>query len=134
MKNYKLTIDGTVFDVCVNSITEGKADITVDGKPYEVNIEAVQETKPEANAFEPVSREATAQTGSSSTVVSPLPGIVVEICVQLGQEVKSGQKVATIEAMKMENDILAQSSGKVLKIAVNKGDSVLEGTEIIIIG
>ena len=54
--------------------------------------------------------------------------------VKEGQAVKRGQKVAVIEAMKMENDILAESDGTVTAVLVNKGDSVLEGADIVTIG
>ena len=65
---------------------------------------------------------------------SPLPGVILEVCVNVGDTVKTGQKVAVLEAMKMENVIPATHDGKVTAIKVNKGDSILEGAEIVIIG
>ena len=64
---------------------------------------------------------------------SPLPGVVNDILVNVGDTVNVGQTVLILEAMKMENNINAIKSGKVTAIKVNKGDSVLEGTELIII-
>ena len=64
-------------------------------------------------------------------MTSPLPGVIIEISVKEGQAVKAGQKVAVIEAMKMENEIQAPSDGTVTAVLVNKGDSVLEGAEIV---
>lgn len=57
----------------------------------------------------------------------------MEVCVKVGDAVKQGQKVAVLEAMKMENDIEALQSGTVTAINVNKGDSVLEGAPIVTI-
>ena len=60
----------------------------------------------------------------------PLPGVIIDVCVKEGDTVKRGQKIAVIEAMKMENDILAESDGTVTAIYVKKTDSVLEGADI----
>ena len=60
--------------------------------------------------------------------------MIVDITVKVGDAVKAGQKVAVLEAMKMENDIEADHAGTVTAIHVNKGDSVLEGVPIVTIG
>ena len=72
--------------------------------------------------------------GAGTTIKSPLPGIIISIDVKEGQAVKRGQKVAVIEAMKMENDILAETDGTITAIHARKGDSVLEGADIVSIG
>ena len=64
----------------------------------------------------------------------PLPGVIIEVSVKVGDVVKTGQKVAVIEAMKMENEIQAPEAGTVTAVIVNKGDSVLEGDPIVKIG
>ena len=69
--------------------------------------------------------------GAGKAVTSPLPGVIIEVSVKEGQAVKAGQKVAVIEAMKMENEIQASADGTVTAVLVNKGDSVLEGAEIV---
>ena len=66
-------------------------------------------------------------------VKSPLPGVILDIKVKEGDEVKKGQTVIILEAMKMENSINADRDGKVASIKVSKGESVLEGTDLIII-
>ena len=63
-------------------------------------------------------------------IVSPLPGVIIDVCVNVGDAVKRGQKIAVIEAMKMENDILAECDGTVSAIYVKRTDSVLEGADI----
>jgi len=78
------------------------------------------------------SSDATAAPAATSgkAVKSPLPGVIIEVSVKEGDSVKRGQKIAVLEAMKMENDILAPQDGTVAKVCVNKGDSVLEGAVI----
>ena len=70
---------------------------------------------------------------SANALVSPLPGVILEISCKVGDSVKKGQKILILEAMKMENNIIADKDGVVEEIKVNKGDSVLEGTELAVI-
>lgn len=72
-------------------------------------------------------------TISSGTVICPLPGVIIGISVKVGDSVVPGQRVATLEAMKMENAIEAEKSGVIKAIHVNVGDSVLEGAKIVTI-
>lgn len=144
MKSYKFRINGNEYNVDINSVEGNIADVTVNGASYQVEME---------NAPAPIqkpaqaSAAAVASTGSATTttpapkaaapagagkpVTSPLPGVIIEVSVKEGQTVKAGQKVAVLEAMKMENEIQAPADGTVTAILVNKGDSVLEGAEIV---
>ena len=63
-----------------------------------------------------------------------MPGVIIEVSVREGEAVKRGQKVAVLEAMKMENDLLAESDGTVTRVHVHKGDSVADGATIVTIG
>ena len=144
MKSYKFRINGNEYNVDINSVEGNIADVMVNGASYQVEME---------NAPAPVQKPAQARaaavasTGSATTttpapkaaapagagkpVTSPLPGVIIEVSVKEGQTVKAGQKVAVLEAMKMENEIQAPADGTVTAILVNKGDSVLEGAEIV---
>lgn len=73
-------------------------------------------------------------TAGGKAVTAPLPGVILQICVSEGQQVSQGQKLAILEAMKMENDIVADRAGVVTSIAVQRGDSVLEDATIMTIG
>lgn len=73
-------------------------------------------------------------SSAGKNVTAPLPGVIIAIKVKAGDTVKAGQTVAVLEAMKMENDILAEHDGTVRSIEVEKGDTVLEGALIITIG
>lgn len=84
----------------------------------------------ESQAVEVKSAEVRA---AARAVVSPLPGVVVDVKVAAGDVVKAGQTVAVLEAMKMENDILAECDGVVASVDVKNGDSVLEGAVLLTI-
>jgi biotin carboxyl carrier protein len=149
MKAYKFKIGGNQYDVTVNGI-EGKiADVTVNGVNYQVELE--NEPSPAiaaASASAPASAsvpqaiplegaqgvKATGNAVAGKKIGSPLPGVIISVDVKEGQAVKRGQKVAVIEAMKMENEILAECDGTITAIHVSKGDSVLEGADIVTIG
>ena len=79
-----------------------------------------------------VSRPAT--SGAAGAVKSPLPGVILSVDCKVGDTVKRGQKILVLEAMKMENNINADRDGKIVEIKVNKGDSVLEGADLVVIG
>ena len=67
-------------------------------------------------------------------VTAPLPGTITDIKVKVGDTVKDGDTVVVLEAMKMQNNIEAESNGTVTAILVNKGDTVMEGDALITIG
>lgn len=138
MKAYKFKINGNEYNVEINSVEGNLADVTVNGAAYKVEMEnapaapaaPVAQVKQEAPAAAPA-KPAPAPAGAGKAVTSPLPGVIIEVSVKEGQAVKAGQKIAVIEAMKMENEIQATSDGTVTAVLVNKGDSVLEGAEIV---
>ncbi len=148
MKEYKFKINGNEYVVAVNGIADGVADVTVNGVGYNVELAdgfaspgtaapapAAQAAPAPAaaTAVAPAAKPAAKPAGAGKAVKSPLPGVIIEVSVKEGQAVKAGQKVAVIEAMKMENEIAAESDGTVTAIHVNKGDSVLEGADIVTI-
>lgn len=148
MSEYKFKINGKDFNVTVNSVEGKNASVTVNGVDYNVDIESSPEGSLSSSAASPVAAQqsaapkpaasetvsgaspAAAGTGAGKKITSPLPGVIIDVCVKEGQAVKRGQKIAVIEAMKMENDILAESDGTVTAIYVKKTDSVLEGADI----
>ena len=143
MKSFKYTINGNVYKVHINSIVEDIADVEVNGTPYQVKME-----KPAKKQLVALKRPAQAPTTASGepvvsrpstpsvarAVKSPLPGVILSIDCKVGDVVKRGQKILVLEAMKMENTINADRDGKVVEIKVNKGDSVLEGADLVVIG
>ena len=145
MKEYKFKINGNDYNVAINSTNGNLADVTVNGVSYQVEMEnsmpaaAPVQAAPQASAPAPQPAAAAAPApaakpaGEGKAVTSPLPGVIIEVSVKEGDTVAAGQKVAVLEAMKMENEIQAEKAGVVTKIHVSKGDSVLEGASIVTI-
>lgn len=145
MKQYKFKINGNDYNVAINSTNGNLADVTVNGVSYQVEMEnsmpaaAPVQAAPQASAPAPQPAAAAAPTPAAKparegkAVTSPLPGVIIEVSVKEGDTVAAGQKVAVLEAMKMENEIQAEKAGVVTKIHVSKGDSVLEGASIVTI-
>lgn len=140
MKAYKFKINGKEYNVAVNGIEGKNADVTVNGVNYQVELEnevpaaaAAPAPAAAAPAAEAAPAPKAAAPAGGKKIGSPLPGVIISVDVKEGQAVKRGQKVAVIEAMKMENEILAECDGTVSAIHVSKGDSVLEGDDIVTI-
>lgn len=134
------------FTVQVGDIIDNEAIVEVNGVPYKVELDRKESKskKPVLSQAGQTNHGAPVNTGSrpapkpampanAEAVKSPLPGTLLSFDVKVGDVVKSGQKVAVLEAMKMENDIRSIKSGTVTRILVNVGDSVLEGTDLMII-
>lgn len=139
MKKYNFKINGKEYEVTIGEAEGKHLTVNVNGADYQVELEnapvaAPVQAAPVAQAAPAAPAAAPKPAGAGTTVKSPLPGIIISIDVKEGQAVKRGQKVAVIEAMKMENDILAEQDGTVTAIHANKGDSVLEGADIVTIG
>lgn len=144
MKEYKYKINGNLYNVTVGDIEDNIAHVEVNGTSYTVEMEKKQkpvakpvakvEAKPETTVAAPTKPVVAAKpaTGKSG-VKSPLPGVILDIKVNVGDVVKKGQTILILEAMKMENNINADKDGTITAINVSKGDSVLEGTDLIII-
>ena len=146
MKEYKYKINGNEYNVAVEELEGNKANVTVNGKSYEVELD--KPTKPAVS--KPVSRPAAAAAPAAAPtaapapkaapaaggagIKAPLPGVILDIKVKVGDAVTKGQTVAILEAMKMENNINADREGTVVSINVEKGQSIAEGTDIITLG
>jgi biotin carboxyl carrier protein len=137
MKEYKYKIDGKEFNVTINKVEDSVAEVEVNGVAYQVEMEKTVKAapviiRPVVAASAPVA-VTHAAAGVAGAIKSPLPGVILDINVKVGDQVKTGQKVAMLEAMKMENVINADHDGKVVEIKVAKGDSVLEGADLIVL-
>lgn len=150
MKEYKFKINGNDYYVVINSVDGNIADVTVNGNAYKVEMEDApvaapvaapaqpampQNNAPAAQPTAPATPAApvAAPSGAGKPVTSPLPGVIIDINVKVGDAVKPGQQVAVLEAMKMENTIEAEFGGTVTAVHVDKGASVLEGAPIVTI-
>lgn len=141
MKNYKLKINGNDYNVDINEVEGQDVKLTVNGTDYVVTVdkEMKPQRKPVVSAPRQTSAPAAAPQQSSaaaagSKVTTPLPGTILDVFVNVGDAVKAGQTVVLLEAMKMENNIEADTAGTVKEVKVRKGDSVLEGDVLVVIG
>ena len=142
MKQYKFRINGNEYEVAINSVSGNIADVTVNGTQYKVEMggtapaaapSAPSMPQPEPAVTASGAAVSPAQAGKGKPVTSPLPGVIIAVKVSVGETVKSGQTLAILEAMKMENEILAEQDGIVASVNVSKGDSILEGETIVTI-
>lgn len=146
MKKFKFTINGNTYDVEIGNIEDNIAEVSVNGTLYKAeldkNIETTKTPKLVRTKVVPStdSHPSTTKTYSpdapkgGGTVKSPLPGVILSLHIQQGDKVTVGQKLITLEAMKMENNINSDKDGIVTQINVRKGDNVMEGDTLIIIG
>ena len=141
MKNYKFRINGNQYEVDVLEIEGNMAKIEVNGTVYDVEmqreipkIKSVAIPAPaqpkQVKETKPVPEKA---SGKASEVRAPLPGVIIQVLVRPGDEVKPGQTVCTLETMKMENAIKAEHGGKVNALNITAGQSVLQDEVLMVI-
>ena len=114
-------------------IAHRKLAVEVDGKRFEVKVREHLETSVQPKKPKPPERVAAVGGGGSESLTAPMQGPIVKVLVKSGQEVKAGEVICVLEAMKMENSILAHTDGKVEEINVEAGQSVETGATIAII-
>jgi len=137
MKKFKFTIRGNEYEVHINSFEDNVAEIDVNGSIYEVELaEQVKTTKtPKLVRSKPSSTNVEAKIksdgGSLSKVEAPLPGTIFKLNVKEGDAVTKGQVIMIMEAMKMENNVLAEKDGVISKLHVTEGSSVLQGDVLV---
>mgnify|MGYP002087953356 CR=1 FL=1 len=134
MKEFKYTIDGKEYKVQIEDVEGNIADVTVNGEAFKVEME--QEAEPEKKKVvlgQPAAEAEEGETASAANVntanalKAPLPGVVTEI------KVAVGDVVVVLEAMKMANNLEAEKDGKVTAICVKTGESVLEDSPLVVI-
>ena len=122
---YRVTLNQKVIEV---EVEEGKAVVVSQSAAAPVAaapVAAAPAAAPAAPAAAP------APAGSGEAVTSPLPGTVLDVKVQNGQSVKSGDLLVVVEAMKMENEIVAPRDGVISSVATSKGAAVESGTPLV---
>ncbi len=117
MKNYSITVNGNVYDVEVEELGTGAATQT-----------AAPKAAPKAVAAPKAAAPAAAGSEGAVKVNSPMPGKILSVKASVGQAVKRGEVIMILEAMKMENEIVAPSDGTIASINVNEGASVEAGS------
>ncbi|MBQ8412178.1 MAG: biotin/lipoyl-binding protein [Lachnospiraceae bacterium] len=119
MKNYRITVNGTAYDVAVEELGAGTV-------PAAAPVAAAPVA---AAPAAPAPAAAPAASGSAGSVVvsSPMPGKILGVKANVGAAVKQGDVILVLEAMKMENEVVAPQDGTIASINVSTGDSVEAG-------
>ena len=144
MKKFKFTISGKPYEVEVQDIEGNIAKVNVNGTEYQVEMEeqaapvvapvARPAAKPAASTAAPAAPKPAAVGGNGYKMAAPLPGTIMQIFVKQGDVVKKGDRLLMYEAMKMENNLLAEADGTITALNCRQGDNVLQGDVLIIIG
>lgn len=147
MAKYQYTVEGTDYDVEILEIEDNVAKVNVNGAEFVVELKQALKptTRPIKQVVAPEPKPAAAAApqqpkpaapvaaGAGRSIVAPLPGTIVEVKVNVGDQVKEGDTILVLEAMKMQNNIEAEASGQVTSVLVKPGDSVMEGTALVTI-
>ena len=150
-KEFSFKINAAEYKCAVEEIEAGLTEVTVNGKKYTVETEKPVAPAPKAapaaapkaapapapaaaapKAAAPAPKAA-APAAAGAQVKSPLPGSVVKVCVNEGQDVKKGDTLLILESMKMENPILAEQDGKVAQVAVAAGQTVMQDDLLVVL-
>lgn len=107
--------------------------VKVNGKVYEVEIESVSETQGTIAVASQAQPVASASVGGQE-VKAPMAGTILDVKVAVGQQVKKGQVIAILEAMKLENEVVSTADGVVKQVLVNKGQAVTNQQVLVIVG
>ncbi|MCQ2308147.1 MAG: biotin/lipoyl-binding protein [Bacteroidales bacterium] len=147
MKKFKFTVNGKEYAVEVKSCEGENAEVVVNGTQYKVKYQREEEevnttfvapkrqAAPKAGKAESATPASQAvPAGSGFRAVAPLPGTVQQIYVNVGDVVKRGQKLMMYEAMKMENNFLAEVDGTIKEVKVRVGDNIIQGAVLFVIG
>ena len=142
MKEYKYTINGNKYEISIEGIEDNIAKVLVNGEEYKVEMEKEPEPEKKKVVVKPVtpqpahaasSASASPRANANNAGKAPLPGVIVEVKVAVGDKVKIGDTVVVLEAMKMANNLDTEKAGTVTAVLVQPGESVMEDTPLVVI-
>ena len=131
MRKFNVNVNGTLYEVEVDEIQAGAAAAPA-RKP--IPAAAPKAAAPKAAAPKAAPARPAAAPAGTETVKAPMPGNILEVRVKDGQSVQAGDVLFILEAMKMENEIMAPAAGIVSGVAVQKGSAVATGAVLCHIG
>lgn len=138
MKEYRININGTTYNVSIEEVGNGGTTTQHVAAPATqaapIPQAATIPSPPKTTTPPPAPAAAPVSSGETKAVKSPLPGIILDVFVNVGDTVQVGQKIVLLEAMKMENDIASEIDGVVQSIKVSKGETICEGDILLTIG
>ena len=131
MKKFDFKIRGNVYQVKIKSVEDLTAIVDVNGSVFEVallqEVKATKTPRLVRSAAVATPPRSMAPATALKKVVAPLPGLICQVKVNENDTVKTGETLFVLEAMKMENNVLAEKAGIVKNIKIKEGDSVLQG-------
>ncbi|NLA23387.1 MAG: biotin/lipoyl-binding protein [Bacteroidales bacterium] len=147
MKEFKFKINGNLYEVSVGEIEDSMANVVVNGQSHEVEVlseiaapkpktiippvaKKKAEPTPQATQVMEAPKPA-ANSGKGQPILSPLPGVILDIKVKEGDAVSQGDVILVMEAMKMENNILTEITGTVSSIKVTNGQAVMQNDVLV---
>ncbi|NOY11534.1 MAG: biotin/lipoyl-binding protein [Archaeoglobi archaeon] len=129
MKKFKVTLSGNVYYAEVEKVSNALYKVKVDDKVVEVEVEEeVIKSVKGVPSYRPESVDL-----GQKVVKAMLPGTIIKILVSPGDDVKAGETLLILEAMKMENEIVSPSSGKVKEVRVSEGQRVETGDVLVVL-
>ena len=139
MQKLNFNINGKHYEATITEVEHNVAEVELNGKKYTIDVErseavaipTIATPKPAAAAPVAAAPAAPKAAAGANAIVAPLPGSVVSVLVKAGDAVKAGQKLAVIEAMKMENEILAPADGTGKAVHCSAGQAVQQGDALI---
>jgi len=130
MKKFKFKIRGNNYSTVIKSFEKNIVEIEVNGTSYKVEIEqeVVSAKTPKLVRSTVPTKKSDANIKKHSVILvkAPLPGTIFKLTSKIGDEVKIGDTLLIMEAMKMENNIQAELAGKIKSIMIAEGDTVLQ--------
>ncbi len=142
-RRMKVVVNGKLYTVEVEDLATSPVRVTVDGRPFEVDIETIESevaqvervaalarpaiVEPGAGADRPAQPPATPRSASPREITAPMPGNILDIFVKVGDSVSGGQELCALEAMKMKNAIRASRDAVIATVEVTEGQSVTHG-------
>ncbi|MCS5650294.1 MAG: hypothetical protein NZ820_13290 [Dehalococcoidia bacterium] len=130
----KIRVEKKWYTIEVDSITPDSAVILVDGERFEVKLADVEKTSETMREVsDPMSDSAGVRTDDFKEFKSPMPGIIISILVQTGDDVSEGQDICVLESMKMQQTLKSDMAGTIMGTGVSPGDQILDGDVIFLI-
>jgi biotin carboxyl carrier protein len=147
MKKFDFNINGDDYQVHIKSIEGDIAEIEVNGTPYSVKVKQEMKTSKtpilvrkegqsksaDKRIIENLSPVSSSSKPSAKAIKSPLPGSIIKVLVAEGDSFKSGDVLLVMESMKMENNILAERNGTIVKVCAPAGSAVLQDADLFLV-
>lgn len=147
MKKFDFNINGDDYQVHIKSIEGDIAEIEVNGTPYSVKVKQEMKTSKtpilvrkegqsksaDKRIIENLSPVSSSSKPSAKAIKSPLPGSIIKVMVAEGDSFKAGDVLLVMESMKMENNILAERNGTIVKVCAPAGSAVLQDADLFLV-